>query len=314
MKNLAYLLLSIATAACVDSAPEDGIDDAFLDDGKADTGGITDGSPEALAALRVANEKSATQLTDHGVSSMAAKNIVAVRKGDDTSSAADDVTFTSLAQLDAVPYVGPIAFARLVAYANELGYLSPTPPPPYTPANKWHVAACPKITFAQLVAKFGSGETKLDFQRPYSTASRTRECNSVTGCKPWQDGASLVIYDDPHDRAAVMPSATRGNATMLLDPDNPSIEIYFGVDHWYAPNDFDFWCDDSPNATAPVQCKVKVGGAHANFFPAKTYDGPLLIDGRICADGTYHFISKVPGDLSQDRMNLNQVALWGQLF
>jgi DNA uptake protein ComE-like DNA-binding protein len=54
-----------------------------------------------------------------GLDSRAAKGIVAARDGDDgVSPSADDVPFAGIAALDAVPYVGDAAFAKLQAYAS----------------------------------------------------------------------------------------------------------------------------------------------------------------------------------------------------
>ena len=124
MRNCTWLsLVVIGLAACATDASEDGVNDSFTGDGKADTGGISEGTPEALGALRVANEASRTELRSGvGLSSRAAANIVAFRLGDDgTPGTADDRSFSTLAELDAVPYVGPIAFGKLVAYAKANG-------------------------------------------------------------------------------------------------------------------------------------------------------------------------------------------------
>ena len=53
-----------------------------------------------------------------GLDARAARNIVAARAGrDGVSPSADDVLFQDLAALDAVPYVGEVAFQRLDAWA-----------------------------------------------------------------------------------------------------------------------------------------------------------------------------------------------------
>lgn len=63
---------------------EDGINDPFLVDGKADTAGIAENSPEAIGCLAVANKLSQTDLRKKvGLASNAASAIVAVRLGDD---------------------------------------------------------------------------------------------------------------------------------------------------------------------------------------------------------------------------------------
>jgi hypothetical protein len=54
-----------------------------------------------------------------GLDSRAAKNVIAARNGaDGLCPSGDDVIFTTIAQLDAVPYVGDSAFAKLLAWAQ----------------------------------------------------------------------------------------------------------------------------------------------------------------------------------------------------
>jgi hypothetical protein len=62
--STSFLVLLSSLGACTDGEPgHDGIDDTFLaGDGKADGSGITDGTPEARAVLRVANGASAATL------------------------------------------------------------------------------------------------------------------------------------------------------------------------------------------------------------------------------------------------------------
>ncbi|MBA3818713.1 MAG: hypothetical protein H0X17_07460 [Deltaproteobacteria bacterium] len=104
---------------------EDGADDAFLADGKTDSGGVTEGSPEGNAALRVANEASYQILvSDVGLISTAARNLSEYRLGGDGApGTGDDQRFDTLAELDMISYVGPVAFSRLVDYAKTQGYL-----------------------------------------------------------------------------------------------------------------------------------------------------------------------------------------------
>ena len=106
------LALLIGCAAVDD---EDSIDDSFLVDGKAD-GAIAEGSPTAVAVLSIANSASESKLHDDvGLSTRAAHNI------------ANHTKFDTLAELDAVPYVGKTVFDHLVAYAKETGLLADLP-------------------------------------------------------------------------------------------------------------------------------------------------------------------------------------------
>ncbi|MCC6620581.1 MAG: hypothetical protein IT385_04965 [Deltaproteobacteria bacterium] len=116
------IALACLTPACADDAATsdalDPIDEAFLAaDGKADDFAIAEGSPEAAGVLRVANELAQAQLAGKsgvGLGATAAKNIAKRRP------------FTTLAALDAVPYVGKASFTKLVAYATAHGYVVTT--------------------------------------------------------------------------------------------------------------------------------------------------------------------------------------------
>jgi hypothetical protein len=108
---------------------EDGRDDSFTTGGKLD--GFQCTPAEAAAILGVVNTASlATLGTDVQLAEKAADNIVAVRKGDDeVANTADDVEFGTLAQLDAVPYIGPVAFAKLLAYVHDAELVGDPPAP-----------------------------------------------------------------------------------------------------------------------------------------------------------------------------------------
>ena len=106
------LTLVLAPLAC---SGDDPLDDegAGFPDGKSD-GGIDEGSPEALAVLALVNDPSVDvdELDDDaGLHATAAKNIVERRP------------YETLAELDAVPFVGPVALAALLEYAKEKGLL-----------------------------------------------------------------------------------------------------------------------------------------------------------------------------------------------
>ncbi len=96
---------TLVLAAC--SSPPDG------DGDKADSAGIEEGSCDAVRILAVVNQASLSEL-DKSVKldRRAAENIVAARmKGE----------IESLAQLDAIAFVGESAFAKLLAHARKQG-------------------------------------------------------------------------------------------------------------------------------------------------------------------------------------------------
>jgi hypothetical protein len=110
MKRLATLVLVIS--ACADVAPPvDAIDDTFVASAKADGVGIEEGSPEACIVLAAANSLSEGQLDGAADLDARAAHGIATRR-----------PFATLAALDAVPYVGPIAFERLLTYAEDAGF------------------------------------------------------------------------------------------------------------------------------------------------------------------------------------------------
>lgn len=308
MSRITYLLL-LLTACTVDSN-EDERDDSFTS-GKADTGGISEGSPEASGVLRVANERTAQQMIDHGVGTNAARNIVAVRKGDDEQvGTGDDIEFATLAELDAVAYVGPQAFARLLAYADELGYLAPAVTPISPPVSRWDVASCPPMTWAQLVARFPMGSTNVEIGQFYAIASRHRSsCNDVTGCAAWVDGgATLQKFNEISGWESIeIPTGTiDGTVSLHLNTIPSQMSLSMEPSTWWS-GFLHYECDGiRPESTAPIRCENTY---HIGFAPNEE----LELLGTICASGNFHFVSSHPADTSNSSRNLNQVALFGQL-
>jgi hypothetical protein len=118
------MLACVLAVACQDLSSDDGADDSFLDDGKGDTGGIHEDTASGYAVLRVANESNAAALAAAGVTSGAVSAVLAHRAGPDGQLAtADDDRFDTLAELDAVPYTGPVFFHKLLEHATALSYL-----------------------------------------------------------------------------------------------------------------------------------------------------------------------------------------------
>lgn len=116
----------LALSACSQEAPAtDGKDDSFVARGKGDTGGVAEGTYEAQLVLGVANSASDEALRSSppygvGLSDRTTDNLMYFRLGDDgVPGTQDDGHFNTLASLDAIPYVGPIAFAKLLDYAKR---------------------------------------------------------------------------------------------------------------------------------------------------------------------------------------------------
>ena len=74
---------------------------------------LVDGTPEAIGVLEMVNDSETSfEILDAVLDRRAAQGIV------------DGRPFETVAQLDAVPYVGPTALQRLVELANEQGFIA----------------------------------------------------------------------------------------------------------------------------------------------------------------------------------------------
>jgi hypothetical protein len=123
--------LALAAGCGIDGSPtEDGRDDSFVTDGKLD--GFEASAAEADAVLRLVNAAALADLdVEIGLSTTASKNITALRMGADGQPfTADDDAVSTLAELDAVPYVGPATFAKLLDYVTANNLVGAAPPVP----------------------------------------------------------------------------------------------------------------------------------------------------------------------------------------
>lgn len=189
-----FLLASLSLVACVDpdTGDEDGADDSFLADGKADASGIRERSPDALGVLTVANTATRDELRDAiGLGATTVKRLLAHRDGPDGRARTnDDNLFDSLTELDGVPYVGVASFQRLLAFARDAGFVV---------ADPFASGACdgPTITRAEIDEVSHGGTGRLPGGRAYK---RTRTCAAPGACGPWSaatllDGTATFLYE-----------------------------------------------------------------------------------------------------------------------
>lgn len=225
--------------ACVSSELDDLADDeaaSFLGDAsKADGLLAEEGSLTADAILRVANTLSLAELkSEVHLSATTAKRIATYRAGADGAlGTADDRFIASLSELDAIPYVGPVAYQKLEAYALGLAdrYVQPF--------------ACvgEAMTMSQFIAYLPAGQSERAmkggvFQR------RKRMC-SADGCGAWSATESHVYnsivadnYGAPNsDQVWWNRPLTYQTAFYDADGERPRVRLKIG-DTWETNADY----------------------------------------------------------------------------
>lgn len=155
MRRSLFVLIAVVSsvfAGCASEGPApeaDGQDDTFLSPaGAADAWGVPEGSAMALGVLRVANElEREALLNDAGIATTTVNALLAFRAGNDGDvGTVDDVTVKTLAELDAIPYVGPVAFAKLLDEAVARKWASVPSDTVVTPSSD--------PTLARIVVRF----------------------------------------------------------------------------------------------------------------------------------------------------------------
>ena len=120
--------LLLALPACTEAPPAEAGDGEWdaIPTGKAD-GVLDPDSDEAKAVLLLVNDRDVTleELDDDArLDVRAARNIIEHRNPDGIWDTDDDNRIDDVPELDAIGYVGPRAFGRLVEYAIAQGYLA----------------------------------------------------------------------------------------------------------------------------------------------------------------------------------------------
>src|SRR6185503_11527836 len=179
--------LVLGLVGCVADEAEDGINDSFIGNGKSDAFGVAEDSPDAIGVLSVLQIASLEELDNQvGLSSNTAKAIIHHRQGGDRKDrTADDDLIDSLTELDAIPYVGPMAFRLLLDHARAEGAVPSSDPfDPnfcgwdYAMTNGVHRYFLPEGTPAALVPTTLGG-----------IRVRTRVCVTPDNCPAWVPGS-----------------------------------------------------------------------------------------------------------------------------
>ncbi len=192
------LLCAVAgcdTPADVEDAVADPRDDSFAAGGKAD-GALADDSVAARSVLALVNVASLETLdasTAVGLHSRAAEGIYETRVGDDgVAGTGDDVAFETLAQLDAVPFVGRSAFDKLLDYATDNDFDDALDAPGPLCAGALTDDGLARV-FANAQEVSGSilgepdlaGVTRL--VGDFTVRLHRRQCDTISGCAAWEE-------------------------------------------------------------------------------------------------------------------------------
>jgi hypothetical protein len=197
------MLLAVGGLAACTTEDGDGIDDSFLGNGKADAFGVAEGSPDAYGVLTLVNTATLDELDNAaGLSANAAKAIVHHRQGGDRmDNTADDDPIDTLTELDAIPYVGPMAFQLLLDQARAAGDVPS--------ADPFDANFCGKdyaITPAGLRAALPEGADAALV--PTTTAGvrvRTRTCVTPDNCPAWVLGTQPKMFELPNSGSPASP-------------------------------------------------------------------------------------------------------------
>jgi hypothetical protein len=212
----AYPLVALI-AGCAGTEEQDGIDDNFLNDGKSDAFGISETSPEAVAVLGMLRTATLLDLDNTAMlSSTAAKSIIRHRQGGDRKDdTADDDPIDTLAELDEIPYVGPMAFRLLLDHARAIGAVPPSNPfDPEFCKGDW------ALTMAQIRATLAGEQAVHITTQSGGFRARNRVCVTPDNCPEWVSGSipGMFTHDGTTAASLVIPAeGFEGQLYVTLD-------------------------------------------------------------------------------------------------
>lgn len=285
---VALLLFTSVGSACISEEGEDGdgIDDSFAGDGKSDAFGVAEGSPDAIGVLSLVNSATLEQLdNDAGLASNAAKALIRHRQGADRKDGTeDDDLIDTLVELDAVPYVGPIAFRLLLDEARLTGHV-----PSADPFDANFCGSDFGVTTAGIRAALPPGATEAAL--PTTTAGirvRSRVCVTPTDCPSWVAGPparSMFVVDGTETEPGLaFPAAgVEAHAGIALTSDGRPV-VLFEADVPLAAGGTGFFGIQSFPKEIPAADAAIVPDGYAN-----TLDGKVLAMTGVDSGSTIRF-------------------------
>jgi hypothetical protein len=182
----------VGTTGCMQGEGEDGVDDSFLAGGKADAFGVEEASPDAIGVVALVNTGSLEDLDGAaGLSASAAKAIIHHRQGGDRKDGtADDDLIDSLAELDGIPYVGPMTFKLLLDHSRATGLV-----PSNDPFDPTFCKSDYALTMGMVRGALMEGETVVRLTKNMAGIRvRTRTCVTPDNCPAWVNGAAPKMF------------------------------------------------------------------------------------------------------------------------
>jgi hypothetical protein len=276
--SLSIALLVTACAASPDEVDGEH-DDVLIDNGKGDTGGIREGSPEAKLVLLYANYVPEKQLVEYiELAPITARSIVEYRQ--QNLGPEDDRHIETLAELDSILFVGPIAFERLRAFAepslgpSEIGA-------PWTPEEPYEWLQCAQMHDRELATLLPPDGASV--RRPFSwqLASRQRSCAEVNDCSEWEDAplslktkTTPAIYPVPTKGTVEFERTAAGEYRFYLE--SPSSPVGFVCNRHFVS----IWPDWQCHAYVNRDTSVPLAPPESLYYNARAV-GYVCFDGRI---------------------------------
>lgn len=268
--------LAAVAAACAPELPtgHDNRDESIFS-GEGDS--VEEGSAEALGILRAANTLDYETFVEAppegvGLAADAAEGIVAYREGD-SGDAADERLFETLAELDAVDFVGPEAVDKLLDYAHAHD-LVPACELEGAPAGDACHPAEDECASDCRPEPTALRVTSLELREPNPFTRVVFVCRNITG--DVNDQAREAIEEDGTGDGYLDLSAL--TAFRPLDPDAEStgLDVLLGQ---CAPPPSDTACEPDPEAPrVETTARNQTEGSCLGVLPDTTGPAPAVAE------------------------------------
>lgn len=303
LQHLARLspALALAAAAC-DGATEPG------DVGTIEASLVSDGTPAAVGLLGFLNAPTTTVKVlddDAALDARAAQALAAHRDGRDRKpQTADDDRFDTIAEVDAVAYVGTAAFDKLLSYCASHGYL----PQGTDVLGTWDDVS---FTVAEAEATLALANTATKDHLDKDLGMNARAVTSILAARPL---ASVLALSKLQNVGTVALRVLKQAATTPAAPALPAgvdVAAHLGVAAdglWHtSESDYPFVVVRVPGAGAAAVTADNVKALIAGVYVARP-DEPTLAERAVEVTTLAAFFDRytVPQDWWEDSQKADQ--------